>query len=73
MVAKYARNVVHLTPAELAERLHMSEGQLANWRSQGKGPAYIRSESAGTSALVRYPLAEVEAWEKRQLVVPAHA
>jgi transcriptional regulator with XRE-family HTH domain len=73
MVARYARNIVHLTPAELAERLGMSEGQLANWRSEGRGPSYIRSEATGTRALVRYPLAEVEAWEKRQLVVPAAA
>lgn len=62
------KTVRHLTPADLAERLAMGEKQLANWRSQGKGPAYIRSESDGDKATIRYPLAEVEAWEKRQLV-----
>lgn len=65
--------VKHLTAAELAERLRMSEGQLANWRSQNRGPAYVRGESNGRKATILYPLAEVEAWEKRRLVVPASA
>lgn len=63
---------VNLTPAELAERLHVSEGQLANWRcaKPPRGPAYIRGESTGRKALVLYPLAEVEAWEQRRLIRP---
>jgi len=58
------KKVRHLTGAELAERLGMSEGHLANWRSQGKGPDYIRGEATGTSALIRYPEAWVEEWEE---------
>lgn len=65
--------VVNLTPAELAERLRMSKGQLANWRSQNRGPAYIRGEGHGRKAIVLYPLSEVEAWERKRLVVPASA
>ena len=55
--------VRHLPPADLAARLGMTEGQLANWRSQGKGPDYIRGESNGTKALILYPEAWVEEWE----------
>lgn len=63
-----AAAVKHLTPAELAERLSMSTGQLANWRSQGRGPDYLRSESSGDKATVLYPVAWVEEWENRQRV-----
>lgn len=63
--------ITHLTPAELAERLRMSEGQLANWRCQGRGPAYIRGESKGRRALVLYPVSAVLEWEKRRLITPA--
>jgi hypothetical protein len=71
MAARTPEKVVHLTPEELAERLGATVTQLRDWRSQDRGPAYIRGESAGDKALIRYPLAEVEAWEKRRLVVPA--
>jgi hypothetical protein len=73
MPPRTAEKVKHLTPADLAERLGMSEGHLANWRHQGKGPAYIRGDSAGRKALILYRLVDVEAWEERQLVVPATA
>lgn len=66
-------SVKHLTTAELADRLQMDETTLANWRKKRRGPAYIRTESAGRSATIRYPLAEVEAWERRQLVTPVPA
>ncbi len=71
--AEKARKVKHLTPADLAERLDMSEGQLANWRSQGKGPDYIRGESEGTKALILYPEAWVEEWENSRRVTHANA
>jgi ribosomal protein L29 len=67
------REVRHMTPKELAERLRMSEAQLANWRSQNRGPAYIRGESTGDKATIRYRLADVEAWEESRLVVPVSA
>ncbi|MBP7704135.1 MAG: helix-turn-helix domain-containing protein [Caulobacter sp.] len=52
----------HLTPAELSERLCTSVATLAEWRCKGKGPRFLKF---GTSkqARVRYPEAEVEAWE----------
>lgn len=65
--------VRHLSPEALSERLDVPVATLRDWRNQGRGPAYIRGESDGDKATIRYPVAEVEAWEKRQLVVPASA
>lgn len=48
------------TPAELAERWHLSEQTLANWRTARKGPRFVRLGGA-----VRYPLAEVLAFEQQ--------
>lgn len=67
------RTVQHLTPAQLAERYGGQDdgptvATLRDWRSDGRGPAYIRGESDGDKATILYPLTEVEAWEKRQLV-----
>lgn len=46
-----------LTTKELAERRHMTEGALANWRVKGKGPKF----QAGRPVL--YSLEEVLKWE----------
>jgi hypothetical protein len=50
----------YLTPAELIARWGGSHkrGTLANWRSQGKGPPFVKR---GAKAL--YPLDRLEAWE----------
>jgi hypothetical protein len=60
--------VRHLTPEQLAERLQVELHVLVDWRKKNRGPNYIRPESDGDKASIRYPLAEVEAWEQRQLV-----
>jgi hypothetical protein len=60
--------VRHLTPEQLADRLQVKESLLAAWRSQGTGPAYLRSESDGDKATVRYRLADVETWEESRIV-----
>ncbi len=49
------------TPAELSAYLRKSEGTLANWRSQGKGPRWTKP---GGSIL--YDWADVYAWEASQ-------
>lgn len=51
------------TAAEIAEFLggDFSEKTLANWRSQGKGPKYIKL-SGGRGGCVRYRWADVNAW-----------
>lgn len=50
---------VLLTPQELSERWGMKPETLLVWRRESKGPAYIKIGS-----LVRYPLDEVEKYEK---------
>ena len=54
------QTVEYLTPAELIARWNgaVKKGTLDNWRSQGKGPAFVKFGSR-----VRYPLAKVIAWE----------
>lgn len=51
----------HLTSAELAERLRIKTKTLANWRTIGHGPRFIKGRP------VLYPLAEVERWEADNL------
>lgn len=71
MASRTAEKVRHLTTEALSERLDVPVETLRDWRKQKRGPAYIRGESGGDKATIRYPLAEVEAWEQRQLVKPA--
>lgn len=52
------------SPAELAERLGVSVGTLANWRWRGEGPQYVKLGS-GRSSPVRYRAEDVAAWEAR--------
>lgn len=54
-------NEMHLTPIELAARLHRSISCLAHWRVDGKGPAYIPGRP------ILYPVSEVEKWEANHL------
>jgi hypothetical protein len=65
-VAEKEAQAIHLTPEDLAKRLKIHEGTPANWRSKGRGPAYI-TLAHGT---VRYPLSEVLAWEAARKVKP---
>lgn len=54
-------NSEHLTPEFIAARIHKSVGTLANWRSQGTGPPYMKA--GGT---VLYPRDSYFAWETKQ-------
>lgn len=60
--------VVHLRPDELAARWRgaISEKTLANWRSIGYGPKYLKLGNR-----VVYPLADIERWETAQSRSPA--
>ncbi|WP_373185802.1 helix-turn-helix transcriptional regulator [Bifidobacterium pseudocatenulatum] len=56
-----------LTPAELAVMLGMSVRTLANWRSTGKGPPYLKigvepPEGHQDRRKVRYQRAVAERW-----------
>lgn len=51
-----------LTDLEVAGALKMSRQTLANWRSEGRGPRFIKV--GGRS--VRYRRGDVEAWIEEQ-------
>lgn len=53
---------MNLTPQETAARLRTTIGTLSNWRVRGEGPRFIK-----LGRKVLYPLAEIEAFEQRQL------
>ncbi len=53
-----------LTPAEAAAFLGIPPSTLAQWRSQRRGPAYIKLENR----LVRYRIAELEDYLARHAV-----
>ncbi len=57
-----------LTAYEVSERWGsaVSTGTLANWRTQKKGPPYQKLGSK-----VRYPIAQLEAWEADHMVANA--
>lgn len=55
---------IWITPEQLAERLQIALGTLANWRTRRQGPKYIRL--SGKRGSVRYRLDDVEKWEQQQ-------
>ena len=57
------------TTNELAEHLETNQGTLANWRTSGIGPRFVK-----VGASVRYREADVEDWlESRSAVTTADA
>ncbi len=46
-----------LTPIEVSEKYDISHKTLANWRSEGRGPAYHKMGKR-----IRYPLDKLEEW-----------
>ena len=58
----------HLTPRELAARLHVSVGTLAQWRYAGKGPRFLRVGGTGVRGPVLYRLADVETYEEANTI-----
>jgi hypothetical protein len=58
----------HLSQAQLAERLGVSQRTLEGWRYRGKGPAYLRLESR-----IAYRLTDVERFEIACLETGARA
>lgn len=63
-MAAVAERRTFLTPDELVERWSgaVTRGTLANWRSQGEGPVFVKFGNR-----VRYPMVKVEAWEAANL------
>jgi hypothetical protein len=52
-----------LTDAQLAERWQLSRGTLANQRSQGRGPTYLK-----IAGRVRYRRSDIETYEQASMV-----
>ncbi|WP_405057004.1 hypothetical protein OG474_30240 [Kribbella sp. NBC_01505] len=55
--------LMHLTPKDLAARWQVTVGHLANLRSAGKGPNYLRLGGG-----ITYRLGDVENYEEAALV-----
>jgi excisionase family DNA binding protein len=49
------------TPEEVAERLKVKTRTLQDWRSNGRGPQFVR-----IGRFIRYRDADVDAWLNRQ-------
>jgi len=47
----------YLTPKDVSERFNVSTKTLANWRSQGKGPAYFKLGNK-----IKYSIEKVKKW-----------
>jgi len=58
-----------LEEPEVATRWKMSRRTLQNWRANGTGPRYIKL-SEGRGGRVRYPLADIQAYEQARIVQP---
>ena len=56
-----------LSTQDLADRWGMSTETLAIWRQHGKGPCFIQ-----VGRLIRYPVAEVESFERNLKFEPTH-
>lgn len=54
--------MIYMTPQELARRLRLSTGTLANWRARGEGPKFMK-----IGKKVLYPVDEVSAYEQQAL------
>lgn len=55
-----------LTPKETSELLCVPEGTLAQWRSQRRGPAFLKLEDR----LVRYRRSDLEHYIASKIVAP---
>jgi predicted DNA-binding transcriptional regulator AlpA len=51
-----------LSPEDLAQNLGLSPATLADWRSQGKGPAYLKA-----GRRIWYPKTHVDRWIQSQI------
>lgn len=60
----------YVTENEAAEILGLKRGTLSNWRSQRRGPAYVR---LGGGRVIRYKLSEIEAFAEAYRVDPKYA
>lgn len=55
-----------LTAAEAAEYIGISKGRLAQWRSDGVGPAYLKP----SAKCVQYRARDIDQWREATRVEP---
>jgi predicted DNA-binding transcriptional regulator AlpA len=60
----------YITENEAAGILGLKRGTLSNWRSQRKGPAYVR---LGGGRVIRYEISELTAFAEAYRVDPQEA
>lgn len=70
MPPRAAGKVKHLTEEELAERWGLDVQTVRIRRKSGDVPRYLPLSESATKGTIRYPLAEVEAYEADLLVDP---
>lgn len=58
--------MVYLTPEELADRWRVTVKTLANWRSNGTGPKYLKL-GGKRNTRVMYPETAVHAYEAQHM------
>ena len=71
MTAPAVEKVTHLTDSDLAERWRVDVQTVRLRRRNGDCPRYIVLAEGATKNTIRYPLAEVLAYEAARLVDPA--
>jgi predicted DNA-binding transcriptional regulator AlpA len=59
----------YVTENEAAAVLGVSRGTLSNWRSERRGPPYVK---LGGGRVVRYKLSEIEAFAEAYRVTPVY-
>jgi predicted DNA-binding transcriptional regulator AlpA len=59
------KSMIYLKEVEAAKVLNMNKQTLANWRYQGRGPAYIKLGKA-----VRYQYADIEKFITENRICP---
>ena len=58
----------NLTPKEAASRIGVSHRTMADWRSYGIGPSYIKTSPTGRGGRVLYPESSIEDYLEAQIV-----
>ena len=65
---KTTENAPMLTPEEVSQRTGLSTNTLANWRSRGIGPSWVKlvGEIGKTGGVVRYYERGLDLWLQRE-------
>jgi predicted site-specific integrase-resolvase len=58
-----------ITPEQAAERLSVSISRLTLWRTEGKGPAYVRISESPTGR-IRYRPEDIDAYIEQRRTNP---